>query len=656
MLLGLSYFVIQQENERHLEITREQVAEDVQDVARQLDEKFFAVEMAASRLATAAASSAKVPEELLAETAKMLVNRYPDIVTVAIAPDLVVTHVVPLEGNEKVMGMDYRQIPSQLPGVARAYRSHAPFLSDPLDLVQGGRGYVLRYPVFAPYDNAHGETFWGLISIVFSESQALTLPANQKSFGGDLGFALRRIGGSGAVVGDQTVFQKDAIIRPAMIFDTEWQVAAIPSKGWPKTSPNFFPIIVLLIVVSIVVSTTIIWMRRLSLQREQAHKLLANAVDAIDAGFVLYDRNDKLMICNSKFARFFGTTLEGMRPGVSYESLIRLTAKFRQKGDDTCDNDTWIEDRLSAHKDGQEFLYQRPDGGWQKISETRTSEGYSVSVISDITTQKKAQIFAEDASRQKTEFLSNVTHELRTPLTVIIGYAQILYEPAFLPQRAQLLKALERLNADGDAIRDPAREYDAAVAQHSKRIIGSAQHMLTMVNDLLDWAEVERGVINFEPEQISVAEMVSSVVEDLQSQAHDKGLELIAEFDDATVVADPKRLKQVLYNLVGNAIKFTETGSVRIGAHLGETAMCFSVEDTGCGIAQDDLDRVFERFQQVDGSNTRAYGGFGLGLSIARQIAALHGGTLTATSELGRGSRFVFDLPLEPVAVEQIAA
>jgi len=169
---------------------------------------------------------------------------------------------------------------------------------------------------------------------------------------------------------------------------------------------------------------------------------------------------------------------------------------------------------------------------------------------------------------------------------------------------------------------------------------------------LLDWAEVERGKVDIDFTDVDVEEAVQSILDDLSPMAKKKGLTLTAEVNAATAFADKKRLRQVLYNLVGNATKFTTEGGITITAEENNGRVVFSVEDTGCGIEREDLERIFERFQQVDNSPTRAHGGFGLGLAIAKQIVEAHGGRMSATSEVGQGSRFQFDLPVSAAEEE----
>ncbi len=242
---------------------------------------------------------------------------------------------------------------------------------------------------------------------------------------------------------------------------------------------------------------------------------------------------------------------------------------------------------------------------------------------------REAKRRAEDATRAKSSFLANMSHEIRTPMTAILGYADLLVESVETP----------------DAI-------DAA--QTVKR---NGEHLLQLINDILDISKIEAGKMKFERIRWSPRLVVTDVISLLNVRAQAKGLTLRDEYDGPqpeTIITDPTRLQQVLTNLVGNAIKFTETGGIHIVTRLiDETGkdpkLQFSVTDTGIGIASEKIDQVFEAFTQADGSVTRHFGGTGLGLAISRQIVKKMGGELTATSRPGQGSTFTFSVAIGPL-------
>jgi len=227
------------------------------------------------------------------------------------------------------------------------------------------------------------------------------------------------------------------------------------------------------------------------------------------------------------------------------------------------------------------------------------------------------------ASQHKSQFLANMSHELRTPLNAILGYAELLVDGIYgaLPDRPK--GVLERIQNNG-------------------------KHLLALINDVLDLAKIEAGQLTLILEDYALPEVVRSVVTATEPLATSKGLKFDAQVQDGMPMGhgDARRLSQVLLNLVGNAIKFTEAGEVEISASSGNGQFVLSVRDTGPGIANADQERIFGEFQQIDNTNTRNKGGTGLGLAISKRMVEMQGGTISVESVLGQGSTFRVVLPV----------
>ena len=280
-----------------------------------------------------------------------------------------------------------------------------------------------------------------------------------------------------------------------------------------------------------------------------------------------------------------------------------------------------------------EYRERAADGRWLWVRDEAVLVGddgpaYWLGVKQDVTERKAAEKelvaakeAAEEANRLKSAFLSTMSHELRNPLTAITGYAELLRDPR------------------GDPL-TPQQAADVA------QIVASADHLLALIDDVLDLSRIGAGGLDLDLEEVALVAAVEEVRAALAPRAAAKGLALrVAVPPGLAARADPLRLRQILLNLAGNAVKFTERGGVTISAWEVGAWVEISVEDTGPGIAPETLPTIFDEFRQADAGTTRRYGGSGLGLAISRQLAALHGGAISVESEPGTGSTFTLRLP-----------
>jgi PAS domain S-box-containing protein len=240
---------------------------------------------------------------------------------------------------------------------------------------------------------------------------------------------------------------------------------------------------------------------------------------------------------------------------------------------------------------------------------------------------KQAKAVAESASRTKSDFLASMSHEIRTPLNAIMGIADLLAKTPLTPEQDRYVEIFRR----------------------------AGDNLLNLINDILDLSKVEASQIELERTGFSLKDLLEKVIEMVAVRAHEKHLSLVSEIAPNVpndLVGDPTRLRQVLLNLIGNAIKFTEAGeaSLRVtldGDSSTPTSLRFAISDTGIGIPSEKVDRVFEPFRQADSSTTRRFGGSGLGLTISKRLVELMGGRLWVESEVGKGSVFSFAVPFE---------
>jgi PAS domain S-box-containing protein len=307
------------------------------------------------------------------------------------------------------------------------------------------------------------------------------------------------------------------------------------------------------------------------------------------------------------------------------------------------------------------YLYANPDvEGRDEIllNDARVFDRYSAPIISgegkyygriwffrDMTAQKRhaeeleharreaeiAKVQAEDANRAKSQFLANMSHELRTPLNAIIGYAEMLVEDAEDIGHETFIPDLEKIQTAG-------------------------RHLHGLINDVLDLSKIEAGRMEIFLEEVDVAQLIDNVRSTLHSVVSDKNNTFIVEQgDDLGVIrSDPMKVRQMLFNLLSNAAKFTENGVVTLTATRTPEDIVFNVSDTGIGMTREQLSRLFQPFVQADNSTTRRYGGTGLGLTITRRFAELLGGTIEVDSEPGVGTTFSVRLPLQPVDAKRL--
>ncbi len=275
------------------------------------------------------------------------------------------------------------------------------------------------------------------------------------------------------------------------------------------------------------------------------------------------------------------------------------------------------------------LVVRRKEAGWFSNSVLKLLQTFA---NQSVVALHNAQLFREIeekgreleiANKHKSQFLANMSHELRTPLNAILGYTELIQDNIYGDVPEKIQEVLERLEQNG-------------------------RHLLGLINDVLDLSKIEAGQLTLSLNEYSIGEVVQTVFTSVEALAAEKKLELKVKVPPDLSVArgDEQRVAQVLLNLLGNAIKFTDEGEVRVEVTDSDGTFLVSVADTGPGLSEADQKRIFEEFQQTDGSSTREKGGSGLGLSIAKKIVEMHGGRIWVESIVGKGSTFQFTLPV----------
>jgi two-component system cell cycle sensor histidine kinase PleC len=380
---------------------------------------------------------------------------------------------------------------------------------------------------------------------------------------------------------------------------------------------------------------------------EAAEARLFDALRAMNDSFVIWNQRDQLTLWNARFEDFFG-----FAPGTLSKGLDHATVDYNAR--------QAIQERYESGDD-HGYEIQLRDGRWIRYLETPTADGGRVSIGTDVTAirtrehqlqanesalqktidvlrksqtrivelaenYEEEKIRAEQANQSKSEFLANMSHELRTPLNAINGFSDIMQKEMFGP------------------LGDP--RYKEYVSD----ILFSGQHLLSLINDILDMSKIEAGKMNLSTEAMIMDEMVTQVLRIVRGRAEENRLKLVYdEIETPEIEADPRMVKQILLNLVTNAIKFTpEGGVVSVNVTVKSAGLIVSVSDTGIGISQEDIERLAKPFEQVDSQHAKKHEGTGLGLALSKSMVELHGGNFTMQSVVGEGTTVTFTLPNKP--------
>jgi signal transduction histidine kinase len=369
--------------------------------------------------------------------------------------------------------------------------------------------------------------------------------------------------------------------------------------------------------------------------RSRRFRHLRDALDAMSDAMAYYDASDRLQAWNGGFEKVHHGELYRGQP---YQEIVRAGLAAGRFIESNVDPEAWLAERMAIRRNGGSFDVRNPEGRWLRCSERHTASGGTVTVYSDITDLKRAEEtmarahdLAREADRIKSEFLANMSHEIRTPMNGILGMNALM-----------LMTGLS-----------PAQQRYAEVIQ------SSAEGLMTIFNDILDVAKLEAGAVETKQVEFDFRDLLGAVEAQARPQAHDKGLafEVCAGTGAdpwPRFVGDAGRLRQVLTHLVGNAVKFTDHGEVRIEVGRlpadGRSHVRVDVIDTGPGVPAELKSALFEPFRQADGSTTRRHGGVGLGLAICRHSVQLMGGAVGVMDRPEGGAIFWLELPLAHAA------
>ncbi len=408
-----------------------------------------------------------------------------------------------------------------------------------------------------------------------------------------------------------------------------------------------------------------------------AEARLRDAVDSLSESFVLWDDDNQLVLCNQKFAEFYDIDAGVLKPGAKFQDVMHAA---RAPGEVVFQSGTAGPGHATSHsstswsKEGSGEL-QRTGNRWIYVSRRTTRDGGKVSVGTDVTPLKDQELEllqseetlkkyveqleksqeklqreaderaelalkyaaekarAEEANRSKTEFLANMSHELRTPLNAIMGFAQIMQNAMFGPLG------------------------DERYVGYTKDILNSGQHLIDLISDILDMSKIESGKTELELNEYALEGIIGDCIRIVEPRVFEAGLHMENRVRATpNVMADKRATKQILLNLLTNAVKFTPRGgTLVIRAEVKEKYIALVVEDTGIGISEQDLKRIGKPFEQIESQQNKKYKGTGLGLALSKSLVELQGGKLRLKSQLGMGTTVAVTLPRADAVVKHLS-
>ncbi len=576
------------------------------------------------------------------------------------APDMVIRLMVPLQGNEAAIGLDYRATPAQAEAADRARQLREVVVAGPVPLVQGGNGLIARLPIYI--QTPQGERFWGLVSAVI-DSDRLFRSVGLGDASMPIEVAIRgkdALGARGAVfLGAPALFEGQPALADLNLPHGQWRLAAQPPGGWAPHAPYRWWLrsgYALLALGLLALFILLVRAQRVAMQaRERAASALLQ-VDAMLQGapdaMLLVDAEGRVVSANRHAEGLFGRAATDLI-GRPLEQLVPADARTLPMGSGEQSLRASAEaqagralDLWARRADGHAFPVEmslsplKIDGqpmvatAIRDVSERKAAEAelarhrdHLEAEVAHRTAQlAAAKEAAESASVAKTQFLANMSHEIRTPLNAITGMAYLIRHAGVSTEQGARLDTLET----------------------------ASRHLLQVINGILDLSKIESGRFELAQRAVDPQEVVDEVVGMLADSAQRKGLQLQVQMQvpPQPLIGDATRLQQALLNYVANAVRFTERGGVQLRVTVADEnaqRLClrFEVEDTGPGVEPQVLARLFNAFEQADNTLTREHGGTGLGLVITRKLAQLMGGEAAADSRPGQGSRFWFSAWLD---------
>lgn len=715
------------------------------------------------------AEEPKLTQERFASITRHLFQRHSKLSSIGAAPDLVIRYVYPVEGNEAVIGLDYRKLTDQYEAIKSAIKTGEHILIGPINLVQGGQGFIVRLPVYTDLHKENEDRFWGMVSAVIDMDK---LYQDSGLYGKELkiDIAIRgkdALGKHGEIFfGPEKIFTSNPEVMNVTLPYGSWQLAAIPKGGWAKNSEEVLLFRAVLIFIGLLILLPFIVLSNTQKKKQDSDTRLRGLFELSPIGIALndYETGEFIEINNALLAptgytqeeflklsywdvtpiEFFDdeamqlecldrigrygpyekeyirkngerypvllrgmlmhdmtgrkliwSMIEDISKRKHYETALKESQKkYQRLVENIGDNfviyshrvqtgevlyvsngfetvfgiskeeilsKNWAEvihwnpeslELAQQYVTGMaakeiEFIqfdmhFLHPDGAQRTIhvsSHPAIDESDKVmaieGIVEDITERKQieselvtARNEAERANKAKSEFLSNMSHELRTPMNAILGFSQLM----------QLDNQLSSRNKG-----------------YADEIVKAGEHLLELINDILDLAKIESGRIDMSLEPVIIGPVIEESLDLMAAIAKKNDIQILSYGAiDATVIADRVRLKQIILNLLSNAIKYNrKDGNVKINiTSIDKKYVKIAFTDTGTGIPEAMQQDLFQPFNRLE-ANKKAIEGTGIGLALTKRLIEQMNGTISVVSKVDIGSTFTITLPLSPVALQE---
>lgn len=597
----------------------------------------------------------RINEEAFLSFAQDMGDSLTGIRSLQLAPDGVVRYLWPKDTNSPALGHDLLGDPNRKVVAEKAIQRRELWIAGPLELIQGGTALIGRLPVFLPNTESedYAEEFWGFATVLVDLDSLLTI-ADVDRLSENSSIAIRGKNGLGrdgdTFVGKEAVFEGMHLSAMVSMPAGSWEIGiAVPPP--PSVQSITFGMWSLFAGVAFVVAWLLYMLTRLPFRYLRAvdsakqalvksNARFKDAIEALPDGFAVFDESDRLVRCNQRYRDFFAQKGRSISLGLSFEDVLRDSIKsgvYRLPDTTAACHEDFCALRMSHHRDPtpEGLELELSNGRWLRAVESRVPSGGTVIAYTEVSELKKKErelegekCNAESANEAKTAFLATVSHELRTPLNAILGLLNLIQISGRLGKQDQ-----EYIDLTHD----------------------SAEHLLNLLNELLDLSKMEADKLELESNEFNLAKLARKTLKLCESKAAQKNISLIDKIEPSAeimVKGDAGRLQQILLNLLSNGIKFTDQGSVTLAVCPGSPAadrlkLLFTVTDTGIGFSQAQAKTLFQPFRQLDSTASRKHEGTGLGLAICRRLIELMGGRISAKGEPGKGAMFEFEIPFE---------